>query len=215
MRRIVAIATLLVIAGSAVAADLPPRLAQAVERAEAADLPVEAVRSKALEGLAKGVPVERIGPVLDALVADLHAAKALLPQATTATWVGGARAIRAGASDEAVQLVAGVDGDGRGLHALADLLGLGLSEADSVRVVQAAGTTATPELEIARVATTAAAMVTRGNTPNQVAVNLLSGLSGSHAGVVSLPESGPGKNGNGNAYGLGKESKGKALGKQR
>lgn len=216
MLRTVIVAWLALWAGTAFGAELPPDLAATVARAEAEGLPAEAVQSKALEGLAKGVSEARIALVLDALVVDLGRAREALPDGSAEMWVGGARALRSGAKLEAIRGVVGgdVEVDARALHALADLLALGVAEADAVRVVRAAGSTPTAAADISVVATTAAALIGRGSSPTLAANQVLAGLIGQHAGAVSLPDGAPGKS-NGNAYGHDKGGKGKAWGKDR
>lgn len=75
--------------------------------AERDGVPSELVYRKALEGAAKGVPAERILPVLDEYADRLREARALLgPGREAATLAVTADAIRRGASPDAIRFVA-------------------------------------------------------------------------------------------------------------
>lgn len=198
-------------AAPAWAADLPPSLGAVVEDAAAQQLPVGPLEAKAAEGLAKGVPEARIEAVLDGMVRELLEARVVLGQAPDAVVFAASRALKAGASEQAVRsLASGTHGD-RALHSLADLLAMGVAEADAVRVVQVASASGSSDKEIAGLATSTAALVSRGSSPNEAALTVLGGLAGQNNGVGSLPDGAPGKKDNpGNGVVPEKGSKGKA-----
>ena len=180
MRRLLTIAGLWFACASAQAADLPPELGARVETAAQAGLPTEPLRIKAAEGLAKGVQIPRILMVLDALLTDLGRADTLLVDAPNEHVSAGARALRAGASDQAVVSVSELRNldPVQGLQTLADLMGMGMVESDAVRLVRLTLHTASPNQAVSSLATAAAAMVARGAAPAKAAQELGMGLTG-------------------------------------
>lgn len=211
MLRTLLIPAFCLISTATFAADLPADLAAVVDAAAAQDLPTSPLEAKAVEGLAKGVPEARIASVLDGLLADLQRSQALVGAGSDDLIYAGARALKAGASDRAVATLAPGPVGERALHSLADLLALGVTEADAVRVVRVAAASSGASTHTAGLATSVAALVSRGSSPTEAADQVLAGLSGQSNGVGSMPDGAPGKKDNpGNPFGLTKGSKGKA-----
>lgn len=137
-----------VLAGSAIGAQvngnlararavLPPDamrdLERAVEAARSRGLPTEPLVDKALEGAAKGVPVERILAVVGQLLEELERAHALLAASGTpapADVTAVADAIRRGVPEEAIRSLHSGSAPGEpialAVHTLADLLDRGV-----------------------------------------------------------------------------------------
>lgn len=160
---------LLVIAGPARATDLAPPLEALVVEAQDAGLPAEAMRLKAREGLAKGVPVDRVEAVLRDMADQYLRARQLLPDASAGELDAVAAALRAGASREAVAALASVDGSVReaALRGLADLVQLDVDEVQALRLVRSASRQGRTGLS--GLASATASLVRGGATPGEAA----------------------------------------------
>lgn len=155
--------------GVARASDLDPRLEELVSEAEGAGYPATALRLKAREGLAKGVPVERVEAVLRDMLEGYDRARALLPDATPDEVEAAAAALRAGASREAVVALSTLEAGVRGpaLRGLADLVQLQVEEAQAVRLVRSASRQGA--VRLSGLASAAASLVHGGATPGEAA----------------------------------------------
>ncbi len=132
-------------ARAALSATAGAELATAVDQARGEGLPTEPLVDKALEGIAKHVPPERIIAVVRSLHTQLMEARAVL--ATNAATppqpdaiAGVADALRRGVPEAALRDLASA-GDGAGIaiesHVLADLLERGVPVKDAVDVLAA------------------------------------------------------------------------------
>ncbi len=176
------------------AAALTPELEQRVAAAEAAGLPASVLESKALEGLAKGVPAPRIAAVLDTMSADLAQVAGILGPLAE----GGDRAELlsaalsahlTGLSDASLRLLADQDPAlrGRAVHAVADLLRLGFGERDAVELVQAAASSDDPLTSLGGLATAASLLVSNGMDPGAAAARLASESKSSKHPLANVP----------------------------
>ncbi len=213
MRRDITTIAILLLSGSASAADLPPELDQVVQQAETESLPADVLASKAHEGLAKGIPVARVHQVLQSQLRDLRHASALMesgnPDLITAT----ARAVRAGATDAAVMRVQKSQSEirVRAMTSLGDLLALGFVESDAVRLVHAATSALQPDLAVSQLAPAAAALVTRGGSTDGVTQDLTLTMANNRAPLSALPSDIiTGEEKGGKAYGHLKDAPGKS-----
>ena len=121
-------------------------LTATLERARVNGVPGDPLVSKALEGVAKRVPEDRILAVVDRLEANLVQARSALEQAgmsSPAGYVisGVASAFERGVPWEAVQSIVGVIREGQptvvAMHTVADLVGRGLGVDESLGMVVA------------------------------------------------------------------------------
>ena len=119
------------------------RLTTALEQAEAALVPTEPLVNKALEGVAKRVPEDRILNVVERLRENLVQARAMLEAAgvsapAPAAIAGVASALERGAPGDAVPatIQAGRGADPTvALHTVADLMGRGLPADAAIEIV--------------------------------------------------------------------------------
>lgn len=121
------------------------RLSEALQQAERAGVPTEPLVFKALEGVAKRVPEDRILVVVDRLRENLVHARSLLERAGVSapapSAIGGvAAALERGTPPDAVPATvrAGAGGDPTiALHTIADLMGRGLPSDAALEMVLA------------------------------------------------------------------------------
>lgn len=122
------------------------RLTATLERARENGVPGEPLVSKALEGVAKGVPEDRILAVVDRLQANLVQARSALEQAGMSSPAGHvisgvASAFERGVPWEAVQSIVGEIREGQptvvAMHTVADLMGRGLGADEALGMVVA------------------------------------------------------------------------------
>jgi len=130
--------------------DLPGPVAEQVRTAEQAGLPVEPLQQKAREGLAKGLPPERVAPVLARLTEQMRAAEGALGEAAHGADRGemlhaAAMAREAGASDAGLAEAAGETHRVRAMWCFGDLLGLGTGEQEALHLVHAAAHSGEPQ----------------------------------------------------------------------
>jgi hypothetical protein len=132
-------ATLVVVLGLAQAAPLPPdarlepvraRLEAALARAAQAGLPADLIVSKVREGLAKGVPADRITMVAERLADNLQAARSFVAQRR------GAGAALAPADVPLVRALAEARLAGVAFDASAPVVALGRPAPDTARAIE-------------------------------------------------------------------------------
>ena len=204
MRRVYTVITVLLLASTASAAELPPELSEVIEQARSESLPAEVLASKAGEGLSKGIPVSRVKSVIESQLGDLRHASKLMgsqnPELVTAT----ARAVRSGATDKAVLRIqqSPTEIRVRAITSLGDLLALGFSESDAVRLVLTATSSLQPDVAVSQLAPAAAALVTRKGSTEGITNELNLKMAVYRTPLSTLPaDTHPGNNGNNNAYG--------------
>lgn len=128
-----------------VTAEAYARLSAALEQAERARVPTEPLVSKALEGVAKRVPEDRIVTVVERLGQSLVQARSMLeaagvPAPSASAIAGVASALERGAPADAVPATVRA---GRGadptvaLHTVAELMGRGLASGPAIEMVVA------------------------------------------------------------------------------
>lgn len=170
MRRMLLVTIIsLFIGAPAFAGGLAPSLEALVSEARRDGLPVRPLQLKAREGLAKGIPVERIEAVLRDMSAQYERARDLVPDASPDELEGVAAAMRSGASDEAILALASLDPGVRGaaLHGLADLVQLQIDDVHAVRLVLSASRRGPAGLT--GLASATATLVQAGSTPGEAA----------------------------------------------
>ena len=213
MRRVFTFITALFLAGTASAGDLPPELNEVVEQARSESLPSEVLASKAREGLAKGVPVARVQMVLESQLGDLRHASEIMGSHNPEIIAAAARAVRSGATDKAVLRIqqSPTEIRVRAITSLGDLLALGFSESDAVRLVHTATSALQPDVAVSQLAPAAAALVTRGGSTDGITNELTLTMTADRAPLSALPaDTRGGNSGNGNAYGHLDSSPGKS-----
>ena len=112
-----------------------------VVEAEAAGVPVEPLLAKALEGVAKGVPAERVVAALASYSQRLAESRSLVgPEHDAATVVAGADALQRGVTPGTVRSLAGSNPEGLAvpLVVLGDLIEAGVPVDQAYAVVQEA-----------------------------------------------------------------------------
>jgi hypothetical protein len=201
MRRLilsVTIALSVAVAAPAFAGDaLPPAVEAAISDAVARGVPREPLEAKAREGLAKGIPAERIVVALGGLTVDLRAANDLVGAGGPIE--AAASAVRAGASPGAIRSVlasAPAGTEAAAVYSLGDVMAAGLDEAAAVELVSAALASEHPVDRLRGLATATATLIRGGMAPSAVVAR----LSGDP--TLALPlEGGPEHEPNGHAYG--------------
>lgn len=187
---------------------LPPEIAVAVEGAAQYGVPVEALEKKAREGLAKGVPPERIAEVLSGLGTELAAAQMLVPPGDPELVPAAAAATRAGASRDAIlEVLSFTPAHLRAvsLWTLADLLGTGVRESSALRLVRSAVAANKPEYGLRGLASATAALLASGATEQAAVAEVADAVEHGRSPLAALPrgQGGPpehannGGNGNG------------------
>jgi len=151
---------------------LPPEVAVVIEHAREAGLPTAPLEAKALEGLSKGVPPQRIAGALSRREASMAAtARSLGAGLSTSDPAGhlpgGGAALTAGASETALRQVSEDVPEHRvvATRTLADLMVQGFSEPQALDLVRGASHSADPSRALSGLATTAASLVNSGLTP--------------------------------------------------
>jgi hypothetical protein len=205
-------------AASAAEPPLPPEIEVAVEAAAVHGVPVEALEKKAREGLAKGVPPDRIAEVLTGLGREFAAAQMLVPPGDPELVPAAAAASRAGASREAILEVLTFTPaplQAVSLWTLADLLNTGLRESSALRLVRSAVGANKPEYGLRGLASATAALLASGASEQAAVAEVADAVEHGRSPLAALPggNGGPpehannGGNGNaGNAHGADKRS---------
>ena len=205
------ISSILLLLNTAHAQDLPTDLATLVETVASEGLPVEALESKAREGLAKGVPPTRILGVLDAMHTDLQHADTLLslpedaPDRDT-TLSAAARALRSNIAEDHLHTLAALPEVVRGdaIHSMVDLTQTGFTQAQSARLVQDAAAARRPEEALSALTTASGALLVQGASHAEVLQRITAELAVGHSGLVALSQgNGNANDGNGNGNGNG------------
>jgi len=137
----------------ALAAELPDPLDGVVEQAAASELPIEPLEQKALEGLAKGVPPERIESVMRELLGRWYGAEQLLGERAQASdrreiVPAAAAAIEQGALADSIVSLSSEPAAVHALWTLSDVLYAGMAPADAERLVRSALATRDPEMAL-------------------------------------------------------------------
>jgi hypothetical protein len=187
---------------------MPPEVVAGIEAAT--DVPSAVLVDKAREGLAKGVPPERIALAIDTLVADMRGVDQLLgPLAQgsdrEALLPAAAAAHRSGASDPSILRLSRLSSTHRAgaIRALADLVAQGFPEEACLRVIEGAAFNANPSEAIGGLASATAVLLAEG-APRGEVLEMVE--SGNHSA---------GAQGNGNGWGAGgskdKDPTGKGL----
>jgi len=160
------------------AEQLPAELGDLVTASVERGVPGHLVEVKAREGLAKGVPIASIRPVLDRLVDNLAAAQQMHEDADEVLLSTTAGALRAGASRSAIVEVGSSSPEARirAISTLADLLRLHFAERDAVRLTVRAAYTSNPQASLIAVSETAGALVAAGVVPRVAATQITRAL---------------------------------------
>lgn len=182
----------------AAAVPLPEPVAAICAAAAQEDLPTAALETKALEGLAKGVPPERIATVLNGLVTDLRRASELLGPAAQGSdradiLLASVSARRAGVSDRAVRQLAELPEALRAqaVYSIADLVRQGFTEEESLQLVRDATGSGDPRAALTGLATSAAALLSQG-VPQAAALDAVRASISTNGGASDPPAWGPG-----------------------
>lgn len=180
-------------------AQLPEAAVQQIEaRIEGAreqGLPVEPLLDKAVEGLAKQVPGDRIADAVSALAMELGRARTLLedgaaPPPTDIAAV--ADALRRGVPESAVRQVAEPAGDGEpvalAIHTLGDLMDRGVPADEALAVLSAwrAGGARTEDLRSLPAAVER--LIRQGVLPGQAAAAVAGAMRGGGPGATGQPQ---------------------------
>ncbi|MBW1877525.1 MAG: hypothetical protein JRI25_28190 [Deltaproteobacteria bacterium] len=182
-------------AGSALAVepDLPDQVAEQVRAAEQVGLPVAPLQQKAREGLAKGLPPERIAPVLRRLTEQMRAAEGALGDAAQGPDRGemlhaAAMARQAGATDEGLAEAAGEAHRVRAMWCFGDLLGLEAGEKEALRLVHAAAHSGEPEASYRETITAMRRLQESGMAPDAAARHMHQVMARGEPPMASIPE---------------------------
>lgn len=191
-RSLLAILSFFVLSLPAAASQLTPALEEIVEEAMESGLPTEPLALKAREGLAKGVSEDRVAHVLREHVGRLERARALIQGGTGPELQAGADALRAGASEAAIRaLNAGDCCREQALQNLADLLYLGIAEADAVRLVVAARG---QEGALTTLSPAAATLLAGGSAPDTVVRQVSAAVAEGRSPLAAIPSADRGPN---------------------
>lgn len=199
-------------AGDARAADLPPEVQAELSAATQQGLPAAPLEAKAREGLAKGVPPQRIAAVLADLRFDLELAVALVGDQPDAARrddmvAAAATAISAGASPEGVRSLLELPADQRvaALNCLGDLVSLSLSEQSSVRLIRDVARSSNSQVRLNDLSATTASLLASGLSQEAVVSAVTEsahgqptdhGSAGGHSNNGSHGNGSDGNNGN-------------------
>lgn len=180
-------------------AALSPAAAQALDRAVTAardrGLPTDPLVDKALEGVAKGIPAERVVAVVQQLADQLGRAQALLGRAAAATpadVAAVADALRRGVPDAAVRDLRADAKAGEpvalAIHTLADLLDRGVPVDIAVDVIGAwRGRGAKPD-ELREIPAAVERLIREGALPAQAGAAVASAVrNGRGSGGATMP----------------------------
>ncbi len=117
-----------------------PEAQRVIAAAAAEGLPTGALAQKASEGVAKGIPDERVAGLLAARLHALREAHAAAPSAPPAFLEAAALAVSAGATPTTIVALNALPAEveAQGASTLADLLRLGVGESVALRLVVAA-----------------------------------------------------------------------------
>ncbi|MFT5679923.1 MAG: hypothetical protein ACI8RZ_000828 [Myxococcota bacterium] len=179
------------------AQELTPDIEAILCSVEADGLPVDAIESKAHEGLAKGVAPARIASVLVEMQDDLVIANALLElpedapdrdEVLSAT----ASALRAAISADTLRRLASLPKQVRGpaIQSMVDLMQIGFSQAQSAQLVEDAAARNGEVLSSLTIAS--GALLAQGTSHTDVLQQLTTELAAGQSSFVAL------NNGNGN-----------------
>ena len=188
--------------------DLTVEAAQLVDAAEAEGLPTAPLVAKAREGAAKGIDAARVALALEDLAQRLRKAKAVLPADgadRSPLLSAGAAALRAGVSVDGLARLGRLPADRRAdaVLAVADLVSLGIAEAQGIVIVERSAALPGGGAAIRDLGGAAAAMLGHGASPVAVA-NALGGTESGSGSAHEPPAYGAGGS-------KGKEPPGKGL----
>jgi len=144
--------------------DLPSDLTQYLATVSERGVPAHVVELKAREGLSKGVPMERLQPILERLVYHLETAREIHEDADDELLSATAGALRAGASVSAIQTISEVETSSpvRAIETLADLLRMKFNERDALRLTKQAARAPDANAALIGVSGAAGALVRAG-----------------------------------------------------
>ncbi|MEZ4235800.1 MAG: hypothetical protein R3F59_06490 [Myxococcota bacterium] len=175
-------------AASAAAAELPDELREVVAEAARADLPPDGLELKAQEGIAKGVPVDRIRGALQVEIDAMRTAQEAVPTLPKQALPAAGRAVRAGVNAQTLATLGGTHDPARAYDAAADLVTTGMPEPDAVRLVVVAAGGASPEASLSGLATAVSALLRNGRTPAWVVERLEQIMAQGGSPLSALPE---------------------------
>jgi len=174
-------------AGQEISGDIGIYLASIADR----DIPVEVVELKAREGLSKGVPPDRIQPILERLVENLEVAQQVHQDGDDELLAATASALRSGASIAALEALREVPDEARvrATETLSDLIRMKFTERDALRLTLQAGRASDANASLIGV-TGAAGSLVRAGIPAPVAaqqINIAMDTAGNARDIVNEP----------------------------
>lgn len=172
---------------------LPPAVFQELERLgsemESQGIPAELLFNKALEGMAKRVPPDRIGPAVHAYAGRLTQARTMFgPGSAPPMLVAGADALQRGVSAEALQrLGAREDRSPMAVLVLAELVETGVPTDRALEVVGEALQRRTREREMLGIPEQVRQLMRQGRSAQDAADQIRRGLGRGRGGAVGPP----------------------------